>query len=248
MFPVFDLYFDYKIISNSEPTFKYTNERVEFFKFLEKEIEQKELIPLCGPEGIGKTISILAFFKEKNINYNYFYCNLKKLFNLFKEQNMQLIKQIMIYELFHCCKLKLLNENLQALEKIFKNPIHPIEIINEILAQLNLRNIVIILDQYKIKYDQNYFRLQQLINSNISFKRQIKLVIISSMNELDVKESIVENLRFGEKKTGFSLHYIYISSLVSCDENDKNKLNEEERNLLTQYGNNYQIFYEIKII
>ena len=243
--PVFDLYFDNKIISNSEPTFKYTNERVEFFKFLEKEIEQKELIPLCGPEGIGKTISILAFFKEKNINYNYFYCNLKKLFNLFKEQNMQLIKQIMIYELFHCCKLKLLNENLQTLEKIFKNPIHPIEIINEILAQLNLRNIVIILDQYKIKYDQNYFRLQQLINSNISFKRQIKLVIISSMNELDVKESIVENLRFGEKKTGFSLHYIYISSLVSCDENDKNKLNEEERNLLTQYGNNYQIFYEI---
>ena len=37
--PVFDLYFDNKIISNSEPTFKYTNERVEFFKFLEKEIE-----------------------------------------------------------------------------------------------------------------------------------------------------------------------------------------------------------------
>ena len=39
--PVFDLYFDNKIISNSEPTFKYTNERVEFFKFLEKKLNKK---------------------------------------------------------------------------------------------------------------------------------------------------------------------------------------------------------------
>ena len=50
------------------------------------------------------------------------------------------------------------------------------------------------------------------------------------MNELDVKQSIIYNLKEeNEKPKGFFLNYIYITSLVLCeDENDLKLLNEEE--------------------
>jgi hypothetical protein len=66
------------------------------------------------------------------------------------------------------------------------------------------------------------------------------------MNEFDVKESIVKILNGKIKKQKFFLDYIYISSLVLCDDEDINLLNEEERNLLQIYGRTYHIFYEIQ--
>ena len=241
--PVFDVYFDDKIIAESNPTFKYTNERKQFFEFLENEIEENQLIPICGPEGIGKTISILAFFRERQYEYNYIYCNMKKLYYFFCNKNLLHLKKLMINELFHCITLDCLNQNLKELEKIFQNPKHPIDMIEEIIKLLDLNNIVIILDQYKIKYDDNYLKLKKL--RNITSDRGIKLIVVSSMNEFDIKESIVENLEKKEKKTGFSLHYIYIAALVLCHKEDESKLDEEEKEILKKFGNTYQSYYEI---
>ena len=78
--PVFDLYFENKIITQSNSTFKYSDERKQFFEFLEKEIDEKQLIPLCGPKGIGKTISILAFFRQRKYNYTIFIIKIILLF------------------------------------------------------------------------------------------------------------------------------------------------------------------------
>ena len=240
--PVFNKYFENKIITESKPIFKYTKERKLFFSFLEDEINESQLIPLCGPEGIGKTISILTFFRQRKHLYKYIYCNLKKLYYYFIKKNTSDIKNIMINELFQCENFDNLNQHLIELENIFNNNDHPIDILDIIISKLDLCGIIIILDQYKIKYDYNYLKLQNLIKSTLS--REIKIIVISSMNEFDVKESILDSLEI-KNKIGFSLNYIYISSLVSCDEEDVKQLNEEEKSLLINFGNTYQAYYEI---
>ena len=72
---IYDEYLENKHIMEIGPKYKKTNERKEFFDFLENEIKNEiNFIPLCGPEGIGKTTSILAFFKENRSDYFLFLC------------------------------------------------------------------------------------------------------------------------------------------------------------------------------
>ena len=245
--PVFDLYFDDSIIMKSNPTFKFTKKREEFFSFLDNKLNTSTLIPFCGPEGIGKTISILAFFRKKQLKYNYVYCNLKKLYHYFLEKDNKSMSELMIKELYHSnCTFEDLNKKLNDLKKKFEFNLHPIDVLYEIikLLELNQKN-VIILDKYRIKYDDGYVKLQNLYKETL--KRKIKIIVISSMNELDVKQSIIYNLKEeNEKPKGFFLNYIYITSLVLCeDENDLKLLNEEETKMLEDYGKTYQIFYEL---
>ena len=245
---VFNLYFDNKVILNSNPIFKYTNERKEFFDFLINEIGENSLIPICGPEGIGKTISIMAFCKKYRHLYGYIYCNLRKLIYLYNSNNHTEIKKIIIQELLHSnSTIENLNRNMKNLEDIFSLKLHPIDLIARIIKLLDLNQDIIVLDQYKIKYDYDYLKLQNLLAETES--NGIKVIVISSMNELDVKQSIIDNI--GKKmiisnnaKT-FSLNYIYISSLVYCDKDEIQNLDEEEKEILQSYQNNYQIFYEI---
>lgn len=69
------------------------------------------------------------------------------------------------------------------------------------------------------------------------------------MNEEDVKQSILDKLKkSGKNSNEFSLDYIYICSLVTCDDKEKISLDEEENKILESYGNNFQAFYEIKKI
>ena len=241
----FNIYYENTIIKDLKPTFKLTKERNEFFEYLQKELKYKNLISFCGPKGIGKTISIIAFFRNYKEKYNYFYCNINKLFKYYSENNMIKAKYLMLKELYNCVELDELNNNLIKFEGIFEKEDHPINLILKIIELFNLNyNIVLILDQYKIKYDVNYEKLQILLDQ--TSKNKIKVIIISSMNEFDVKESIVKILDGKVKKQKFFLDYIYISSLVLCDPEDINLLNEEERNLLQIYGSTYHIFYEIQ--
>ena len=244
--PVFNVYFDNKVISNSNPIFKYTKERKEFFTFLDDEIGTSNLIPICGPEGVGKTISIMAFFRKNFLKYHYIYCNLRKLFYCFTSKDNNAIKDIILKELLNSsCSIEKLNNCSDKLNDLFLLEKHPIDLIIEIIKLLKLKQNIIILDQYKIKYDDNYSKLQELLKyckTNL-----IKVVLISSMNEIDVKQSIIDNLKskkdFNSNK--FSLNYIYISSLAICDDKDTKDLNEEEKNILVKFGNNFQTLYEI---
>ena len=108
----FNIYYENTIIKDLKPTFKLTKERNEFFEYLQKELKYKNLISFCGPKGIGKTISIIAFFRNYKEKYNYFYCNIKKLFKYYSENNMIKAKYLMLKELYNCVELDELNNNL----------------------------------------------------------------------------------------------------------------------------------------
>lgn len=245
---VFNLYFDNNVFLNSNPIFKYTKERKEFFHFLNNEIGENSLIPFCGPEGIGKTISIMAFCRKYRYLYGYIYCNLSKLIYLYNLNNYTEIKKIIIQELLHSSStIENLNNNMKNLLDIFSLKLHPIDLITRIIKLLNINQDIIVLDQYKIKYDYDYLKLQKLLAETES--NGIKVIVISSMNDIDIKQSIIDNIRknkvIANNAKKFSLNYIYISSLVYCDDDEIQNLDEEEKEILQSYENNFQIFYEI---
>ena len=65
------------------------------------------------------------------------------------------MSELMIKELYHSnCTFEDLNKKLNDLKKKFEFNLHPIDVLYEIikLLELNQKN-VIILDKYRIKYD-----------------------------------------------------------------------------------------------
>ena len=65
-----------------------------------------------------------------------------------------------------------------------------------------------------------------------------KVIIISSINEEDVKTSIISCL----KKENALIQYIYVAKLIEVTELDKKKLTEQELLLLEGFGNYYFIY------
>ena len=58
--------------------FNLTKERKEFFELLDNKLKSNNIfLPICGPEGIGKTSSILAYCRIKIIT-NYLYFNARE--------------------------------------------------------------------------------------------------------------------------------------------------------------------------
>ena len=242
--PVYSDYLDNNIIMKSKPVFNFTKERRDFFKFLSEELNNNNnIISICGPEGIGKTASILAYFKTNGSIYLYFYVNIKTLFECFKNKDINKYQKLILNELYHCISREKLKTKLKVLyEEINKN-LNPILLIINIIGILELENFILIIDQFKTLYDDNYQNLQNLIN-NITCKN-VTLLIISSINENDVKDSIISILKEGNKPLTFRLNYTYIVSLVVCNENDISLLDTKEQDILKKYGNTYSYYYKI---
>ena len=189
------LKFSSNIEENSE-FFNFTEEREKFFEYLDSELKNSGVfLPICGPEGIGKTSSILAYCKMK-IEYHYFYFNVRTFWQLLKTNNEEEIKNILIVELSHC----LLPIDLHnAIENIFKHKsfnCNPLEFLIIILSNISFMKVLII-DQYKTFYDEEYYFLKELINK---FQSSRNIILLSSMNEDDIKLSMVKGIQ-NEKPT-----------------------------------------------
>ena len=235
------LKFSSNIEENSE-FFNFTEEREKFFEYLDSELKNSGVfLPICGPEGIGKTSSILAYCKMK-IEYHYFYFNVRTFWQLLKTNNEEEIKNILIVELSHC----LLPINLHnAIENIFKHKsfnCNPLEFLIIILSNISFMKVLII-DQYKTFYDEEYYFLKELINK---FQSSRNIILLSSMNEDDIKLSMVKGIQ-NEKPTkdNFFLEYLYIAKLAYVPDNYINSLTEPEKEAITFFSNLYSIFYEI---
>ena len=98
--------------------------------------------------------------------------------------------------------------------------INPLDLVTKIIELLDLKRIFIILVQYKTLYDEKYQKLNNLIKIALLSGKTNTIILISSINEEDVKGSIVSNLKKNNKSDVFQLDYIYITSLVNCDERD----------------------------
>ena len=244
---IYDEYLENKHIIEIDPKFKKTIERKEFFKFLENEIKNNNnFIPLCGPEGIGKTTSILAFFKENRSDYFYYYANIKKINEYCKNRNIASLRKIIIKELYNCIdQLDILKNNYEKLNSLIKENLNPLDIVTKIIELLDLKRIFIILDQYKTLYDESYQKLQNLLKTTLPDKGNT-IILISSMNEFDVKSSIVLNLKKNKISNIFNIDYIYINSLVNCDKDDtKDFKYESGKNILENCGNTFYSYYKI---
>ena len=110
--PVYDEYLDIPIIMDSNPTFCLTEDRKYFFDYMQKELKSNNFICICGPEGIGKSASILAFFKKNLSLYSYFYLNIRKLNELYEIKDTNNIQKLILKELYHCIPIKTFSRNL----------------------------------------------------------------------------------------------------------------------------------------
>lgn len=230
-------YFEnFEYIDTEKPYFEFSTDRKNFFEYLINELKQNNFIGLCGPEGIGKTASILAFCKT--INLSYFYFNIKAIIKNFDLPSK--ILEIISNEFAHCIGEKDISDYIDRINKnmsTFKNPLDILIYIIENFKKFVPRLIVI--DQYKTKYDNNYVKLKEIYL--LQKKYLYKVIFISSINEEDVKSSIISCL----KKEESFIKYIYISKLIEVTEDDRKKLNPTETLLLDGFGNYYFIYYLI---
>ena len=117
-----------------------------------------------------------------------------------------------------------------------------IEFLIKILENITCPTLLII-DQYKTALDENYSSLKNLLNK---YKGSFNIILLSSMNEDDVKGNFVKGIKneicF---KDNFFLDYLYICELAKVSDNDLKRLEAQEIEVLNKFGNLYFIFYEI---
>ena len=235
------LKFSSNIEENSE-FFNYTNERETFFNYLDLKLKNSNVfLPICGPEGIGKTSSILAYCKMK-LRYHYFYFNVRTFYELLQANNEEEIKNLLIAELTHCLSATDLHYSIENILKHKSYNCSPIEFLFIILSNISYMKTLII-DQYKTFYDEEYHFLKELINK---FQSSRNIILLSSMNEDDIKLSMIKGIK-NEKATqnNFFLEYIYISKLAYVPDNYINNLSEPEKEAMKLFSNLYSIYYEI---
>ena len=289
--PNFDLYFN-KLKINIKDKFLFIDgiERIYLTKDINNFLDKKNsshIYPICGPHGIGKTISILLYhkilYKHKvkglYINLKYF-CNKEIKF----ENKIDTLKK----ESFFICNDS--NELLNLYNKfITKNNIFQLfGTINEFIEmkikkkdkgnkdnnddkqkeennieiddQSNDKDIYyIIIDQYQDMYNAK---------SLLSIFANIKIVLLSSINDYDVKNNIIlmyeekENNNLCEKTDIIRYNYVddlfndyynredfqeLITNKIKKTENDEKKVKKELKSIyyiLKKFGFIPKYFFE----
>ena len=229
-------------VNNSNNFFINTDQRKEFFKFLDKQLSKQKYLALCGLEGIGKTASILAYLRYSNKNY--FYLNIKTVDNLLERNEISKLKDILLKEMYHFIHFDKVSYYYNLLDEIFKGNISSIDLFKKIFEKINDKPDIIVLDQYKTKYDKDYYKLESILNSEFT----CNLIIMSSMNEDDIRESILISLKYALKMSEIKpkLDYYYIINLVKVTGEDLSLLSDEQRKLLKEFGDLYIYYYKIK--
>ena len=238
-----EYYLEYtNFINNSQNFFLNTDERKEFFSFLDDKLLEHKYLAICGLEGIGKTASILAYLKYSTNSYYYF--NIKTVDNLLANNEISKLRDILLKEMYHFIIFERAKHYYDFIDEILKEKISSIDIFKKIFAQINDEVEIIVLDQYKTKYDKDYYKLSSILNSEYNNK----LIIMSSMNEDDIRESILNSLKWALNMSNEKpkLDYYYIINLVKVSKDDINLLNDEQKQLLKEFGNLYIYYYKIK--
>jgi hypothetical protein len=93
--------------------------------------------------------------------------------------------------------------NIENIDNIIKKSLNVFEILTKIIyLRIIPIQTIIVIDQYKTKFDPNYKNIQQLKNLPFPYN-ELYFIVISSMNEYDVKESIIHSLKGKQNKLFF---------------------------------------------
>ena len=231
-----------QFVNNDKNFFSMTEQRKEFFEFLNNQLSENQNLSLCGLEGIGKTASILAYLKYTNKTY--FYYNIKTINKLLENNEIEKIKEILMKEMFHFIVFQSAKFYYDCLDEFLNEKKSSIDLFKSIFKLIKDKTEIIVLDQYKTKYDKDYFKLGSILNT----KYKSKLIIMSSINEDDIRESILSSIKWALKINNKKpkLDYYYIISLVHVNEEDIILLEEGQKKLLNEFGNLYYYYYKIK--
>lgn len=211
------------------------NEKSEYYESKERDellskLKERKYSFLCGPSGVGKTVTLLNLRTFPLFNVLYF--NLKSL-SFFSDPND--IKEKIITELSYCFHSKTIFndfirnciENNEDEDKIYlKNNIdiiqyYLVKVIKnyKIIQNYDRENrlICIILDQYKLRYDPNCAldNLLKTLTNNIHY------IKCSSMNEQNVRNEFDKYLF---DKNDDILFVNSLSGKLTIDSNEKNLL------------------------
>ena len=243
--PNFNKYFKIKVDLNKKFFYFNPEERNNLFiDIVDFAVSEKknQLYPICGPYGIGK--SIMSLYLQKYLYNRYqiksLYINLKYYHTqnldykeltdtLFKECFFLVENETELVELYNLIKEE--NKYIWAL----------LAIIRDYLKKKKKKDVLFIIDQYKMKYDEQ-------LNLSVIIK-DIKVLLISSINDKDVKSNLIyffkknfnnTNQFFNEfVENKFYINYKYINKLTeeNTDKifnlmiNDKDNLNNKKNKI-----------------
>ena len=221
-FEIISFYFNDICISNNVKkkgkfNFILDENRKNFIEKINKFLSSNNLFYfILGTDGIGKTVSILYYssmvgdyrklylnlkFLSKNDNINIeeiFFNEVKRIFLTNDDENGHLESYYYLYIKFiNNIKNKINNENLNGIKFAWKLLFLFLDEYN--ILNLIDRNINIILDQYKTNLiDEDFIYLNNLTSYifNNNFTYNIKLILISSINNYDIKDIFLDNLNF----------------------------------------------------
>ena len=229
----FNEYFHISVNLKSKFFYFNTEERgiifEEIHKFLEKDNKEK-LLGFCGPYGIGK--SITSLFIQKDLYFSNkkksVYINLKYYYNSEikdEEKEKAFIKECYFlvdnseefYEIFQLISFK--KKNIWIM----------IEDLVDYLFKKNRKEFFLIIDQYKQKFDEE----KNLKN----LTKTIKIIILSSINDKDVKYNLIAKLEKEVNQQNFVINfkyddiikYIYILNLFKLNENNLDIFFKDEK-------------------
>ena len=190
-------------------------------KFVYSYSEKKNYMAFTGISGIGKTTTFLYFLKKLYLRTRSCYFNMKYL--LLNSNAESLSKEFI--NLFTNGKEK--KKYLELVNKI-KNEDDKYSciwtkikvILDYIQENFSFTQKVIIIDQYKNSFDQNYM-LYDFIKSK-KYK-SFNFIICSSANEKDIKSDITFNIIENNDINSKALNYEYLDELCSVKNIIKNK-------------------------
>ena len=217
-----------------------TQKRDNLNVFIIKYLLKKRIIKLTGPSGIGKSFFLLYLARMSS---NYLYLNLAALYSLYLLKEPIKFFNMIINELN---RLEFNEEIATQLNEIINKNIDGYSI-NSIMKNLieffisKKLKIKIILDQFKLKYFDNWNEIEKFIENN---NTNLKVIICSSINNKDIGDSVSNfiNSCFSnkDKKCGnFNNNhindYFYIPNLLeetSLNElSDNKELDKKENNI-----------------
>lgn len=213
--------------------------------------KKNKIQAICGNFGIGKTTS---FLMSKYVYKNIVYLNIKALNE--NENNIMIWRYEILYlEIVSCFKnittyiiFNELKNILEGKQFYWESIIAVIEFI--IKKKLK---VIIILDQYTLKFDNKNEKIKQIINIiNNDSSDSIQLIISSSLNNRDVRDFLLKSWfpkRYASISTLFNYYYILdLFNSKQLIDNDLS-LTNKQKSLIIQYFNYIPLFYyEIKNI
>ena len=217
--------------------------KIAYFSIL-----NNNFIPICGPFGSGKTVTLLKMIN--NPLKRSFYINLWTVFNLEIDE----VKNVLKYEYVKIIGIDFTKENendiiiskikeIDSSQKIY-------DFISELIIILNNmdeNSYYLIIDQYSSKYDNKNQNIKKLRNQVKGTK--IIMIICSSMNNDDVKENFAYSFSPLDMKINTNkINYLYIGSLIKLDALEEPLKSEsiEFKKVLSEFGNLYNYYYKLK--